>query len=197
MFVTSLGRLWRHTPELRRRAGMQALLFAGFSLLWTGAPMELVGRCALGADEIALFGLVGGTGALIAPLARRLADRGKGRTTSLIGVIAVVAAFILTAFATHVWMLAIAAIAINAGVQANHVISQRAILAIRPDAASRLNSLYIAIFFLGGAAGSAIAAPLSFTGWTHLGLLGAAIGFIALVLWTTDVRAALPAQVAQ
>ena len=136
--------------------------------------------------------LVGGTGALIAPLAGRLADRGKGRITSLIGVIAVVAAFISTAFATHVWMLAVAAIAINAGVQANHVISQRAVLSIRPDAASRLNSLYIAIFFLGGAAGSAIAAPLSFTGWTHLGLLGAAIGFFALVIWTTNVRAALP-----
>ncbi|MDR3537919.1 MAG: MFS transporter [Acetobacteraceae bacterium] len=182
--VLSLGALLRTTPELRGRAAMQAFLFGGFSLFWTAAPIELVRHYALGANTIALFGLIGGTGALIAPLAGRLADAGRGRIVSLVGVIAVITAFVVAAFASRVWMLAGAAFLLNAGVQANHVISQRAVLSMRPEAGSRLNSLYIAIFFLGGAAGSAIAAPLALTGWSHLGLVGAVLGLMALLLWT-------------
>jgi hypothetical protein len=87
-------------------------------------------------------------------------------------------------------LLALAAIAIDAGAQANHVVSQRVVLSLRPEAASRLNSLYIAIFFLGGAASSAISSPLFFAGWATLGLVGAGLCAAALGLWPamTSVR---------
>jgi hypothetical protein len=51
---------------------------------------------------------------------------------------------------------AIAAVAVNAGVQANHIVSQRAILLLNPEQANRGNCLYVAIFFVGGAIGSPI-----------------------------------------
>jgi hypothetical protein len=51
---------------------------------------------------------------------------------------------------------AVAAVAVNAGVQANHIVSQRAILLLNPEQANRANSLYVAIFFVGGAIGSPI-----------------------------------------
>jgi predicted MFS family arabinose efflux permease len=42
--VRSLWGLLRTTPVVRRRGGMQALLFGAFSLFWTAVPMELSRR---------------------------------------------------------------------------------------------------------------------------------------------------------
>jgi predicted MFS family arabinose efflux permease len=181
--VLSLGTLLRTTPELCRRAVLQAFLFGGFSLFWTAAPIELIRHYALDADKVALFGLIGGAGALVAPLAGRFADKGLGRVVSLTGVIAVITAFVIVAFTDRVWILAGSAVLLDAGVQASHVVSQRAVLSMRPEAGSRLNSLYIAVFFLGGAAGSAIAVPLALSSWITLGLVGVAFGLMALFLW--------------
>jgi hypothetical protein len=64
------------------------------------------------------------------------------------------------------------------------------VLSVRPQAASRLNSLYIAIFVLGAAAGSAISSPPFFVGWATLGLVGDGLCAAALGLWPamTSVR---------
>ncbi|MEH2482282.1 putative MFS family arabinose efflux permease [Nitrobacteraceae bacterium AZCC 2146] len=190
-YANLVGSLWssfRRLPELRGRAATQALLFGSFSLFWTAVPMELRGHYGLKPDGIALFGLVGGIGALVAPVAGRLADRGIGRVTSLVGVVAVVLAFILAVSFDRVWVLGLAAIKLNAGVQINHVISQRAILSIEPHSASRLNSVYIAVFFLGGAAGSAMSVPVFLAGWLPFGLTGAALGMGALWLWAASTH---------
>jgi predicted MFS family arabinose efflux permease len=180
--VASLWELFLATPELRRRAVRQAFLFGSFSLFWTAVPLELRGHYALSGDGVALFGLVAGVGALVAPIVGRLADAGKGSIVSFAGMIAVVGAFLLAAVAQQVWVLCLAAIAIGAGVQANHVVSQRSVLSLRSDAASRLNSLYVAIFFLGGAVGSAASTPLFHSGWMNVGLVGGVMGVVALAL---------------
>ncbi len=180
-----IGSLWGHwtgKPELRHRSIRQAFLFFCFSLFWTAIPVELRVHLGLGHDQIALFGLVGGTGALIAPVAGRIADLGKGNLASLFGVIAVAGGFLVTSLLQSVWSLCLAAIAIGAGVQANHVVSQRAVLSLQADATSRLNALYIAVFFLGGAMGSAISTLLLRGGWTALGLVGGSAGIAALAL---------------
>ncbi|WP_198670731.1 MFS transporter [Oceanicella sp. SM1341] len=64
--VRSLSQLWVGEPELRHRAIRQALLFFGFSLYWTTVPVELREQNGLGPNGIALFGLIGGAGALVA-----------------------------------------------------------------------------------------------------------------------------------
>jgi hypothetical protein len=65
------------------------------------------------------------------------------------------------------------------------VVSQRAVLSLGSDAASRLNSLDIAIFFLGGAAGSGASTPLFLSGWMTVGLIGGATGVVGLALMTS------------
>jgi predicted MFS family arabinose efflux permease len=186
--VRSLWGLVLTNPELRRRAFVQALLFACFSLFWTAAPLELARDYGLGSDEVALFGLVGGAGAFIAPLAGRIADRGKATAASRVGMVAIIVAYLMSASISRLWVMAGVAVVINAGVQMNHVISQRAVLSLRPDASSRLNGLYVAIFFLGGAVSSAIAVPLLLRGWPVLSLVGAGLGLAALGLWSIPAR---------
>src|SRR5260370_37494669 len=74
--LRSLPALVAHTPLLRRRALYQGMLFAGFNLFWTGSPLLLAKEFGLGQRCIALLALAGPAGALSAPIARRLSDRG-------------------------------------------------------------------------------------------------------------------------
>jgi|SRR5471032_183233 len=179
LLIRSLWLLWRAHPELRLRALTQALLFGVFSLFWTTLPLELHARHDLSATGLALFGLVGAGGALAAPLAGWAADRGWSHLTALSGCIAVALSCGLFAYDDALWVLVLAAFFISAGVQANHVISQRRVLALQPEAANRLNSLYIAVFFAGGAMGSSLATPLFLHDWFWPATAGELVALIA------------------
>jgi hypothetical protein len=76
----SMVHLVRGTPILRRRAFIQGCLFFAFSLFWTTTPLLLAGpHYGLTQNGIALFALAGVSGAIAAPIAGRIADRGWGR----------------------------------------------------------------------------------------------------------------------
>lgn len=74
--IVSLGTLLKQTPILRRRALYQACLFGAFSLFWTVVPLRLADDFGMSQQGIAWFALVGVGGAVAAPIAGRLADKG-------------------------------------------------------------------------------------------------------------------------
>ena len=87
-------------------------------------------------------------------------------------------------------VLAAAGIVLDFGVSANLVLGQRAIFSLGADIRSRLNGLYIATFFLGGAAGSAVGAWVYATGgWSAVTWLGAALPVPVLLYALTERRA--------
>ena len=192
-YLALIGSLWallRDTPVLRRRAAYQAALFAAFILYWTAVPLELASPTfGLGQRGIALFALAGAGGALSAPIAGRLADRGWSRATTVISMVIVALGFLLARIGGEGSMIALLAggVLLDAGVQGNQVVSQRAIYALGVEARSLLNGLYIAIFFVGGAAGSAIAS-LAFAsgGWARVSWIGLAFPLIALAAYATE-----------
>jgi predicted MFS family arabinose efflux permease len=185
-----LWALLRDTPVLRRRAAYQALLFAGFSLYWTAVPLELAGPTfGLSQRGIALFALAGAGGALSAPVAGRIADRGWGRASTGLSMVVVAIAFLLARIGGEGSMLALlaAGVALDAGVQGNQVVSQRIIYALGEEARSRLNGLYIAMFFVGGAVGSSIASlAYALGGWERISWIGLAFPLAALALFATE-----------
>ncbi len=78
--LVSMGHLARTTPVLQRRALYHACLFGAFSLFWTAVPLLLAGPdFRLSQGGIALFALAGVAGAVSAPIAGRVADRGLTR----------------------------------------------------------------------------------------------------------------------
>jgi predicted MFS family arabinose efflux permease len=87
---------------------------------------------------------------------------------------------------THAWppVLHWCGILLDFAVQGNVVLGQRAIFSLGAHVRSRLNGLYLAIFFLGGAAGSALAS-LAFEhgGWIRVCQIGVAFPLVGLGLF--------------
>ncbi len=186
--LRSMVRLFVATPVLRDRALTQALIFGAFCLFWTAAPLLLASPTfGLSQTGIAVFALVGVAGAISAPVAGIVADRGRanlGTTAALsCGALAFAIAYVAPqAPAFGVVILAAGAILIDAGVSANLVLGQRAIFALAPEERGRLNSLYIATAFVGGASGSAIGAwSYARGGWPLTTAIGLAMPAVALV----------------
>lgn len=184
--IGSLGRLILDEPVLRRRAFYQSMMFAGFSIFWTGAPLLLLSPVyGFTQTGVALFALAGALGVLAAPVAGHIADRGHGYRGTIaalsFGILAFVAAFFGD---LSLAALVAAALLIDLGAQANLVISQREIFALHPAIRNRLNSVFMATFFLGGALGSALTSPtLHYLGWHAFALLGVAFPLVALVVF--------------
>jgi predicted MFS family arabinose efflux permease len=183
--LRSLVALPFEIPLLRRRALYQAAAFGCFTLFWTAAPLLLMQKFHYSQAGIAVFALVGAAGALMAPVAGRLADRDFGRPGTALSLISITAAFLLAAWGglvVHsVIALALAGVLLDSGVQANLVFGQRAIYGLAPEMRSRLNGAFMAMFFLGGALGSAVTSPiLVHFGWPGICALGTAAPLLAL-----------------
>jgi predicted MFS family arabinose efflux permease len=190
--LRSLPGLLADSPVLRRRAFYQGMMFAGFNLFWTGSPLLLTHEFGLDHRGIALFALAGAAGALAAPVAGRLADRGLTRTATGCALLAAVLAFGLAIEARLVHslgLLILAAVILDAAVQVCQVLSLRTIYMLAPELRGRLNGLFIALAFLCGAAGSGLAAAVyTSRGWTTLAVLGAVCAGAALAQFGTELR---------
>ncbi len=202
--LASMGRLALRTPVLQRRAFYHTCLFAAFSLFWTAVPLQLASAYHLSQDGIALFALVGVAGAIAAPLAGRAADRGWTRPATALAIAAALAALLLGRLGqpggeggSHVGLAALvaAAVVLDLGVTANNVLGQRAIYQLGGAVRGRLTGLYMATFFVGGAAGSALGGwAFARGGWSLALWLGLALPLPALAGSLTErTRAQVPA----
>lgn len=182
--VSSMGRLFAAHRALRKRALSQAAMFGTFSLFWTAVPWLLLGQ-GMTQHGLALFALAGAGGALIAPWAGRLADLGHTRAMTVAAMCVTAVSFGATATGGPLWLLVVAAVLVDAGVQANHVIGQREVLGLEPAARNRVNSVYMGTFFIGGAIGSSVAGPLFHRGWWAVALAGTLLPLLALAIYLT------------
>ncbi|MET7318923.1 MFS transporter [Streptomyces thermoviolaceus] len=194
--LASTARLLREHAALRRRALYQAAMFGAFSAFWTTVSYLLTGPgyhySELG---IGLFALVGAAGAAVAPLAGRWADHGWGRAATGAAFAVGAAAFAVEGFGRHsVLLLGAAAVLLDMAVQTSMIVGQHTIYRLDAAARSRLNSAYIAVFFIGGALGSQLGSfAYHAGGWTALSVLGAALPVLGLLGWLTERRSTAPA----
>jgi predicted MFS family arabinose efflux permease len=190
--LRSLPGIVTSTPTLRRRALYQGMMFAAFNVFWIGAPLLLTREFGFSQRGIALFTLAGAAGALVAPIAGRLADRGLTRPATGWALAAAVVAFLfaITAGRLHsLVFLVLAALILDAAVQMCQVLSLRNIYTLAPALRGRLNGLFVAFAFMGGATGSGLApAVYALRGWTAVGVLGALFVAAALVKYRSEMR---------
>ena len=192
--LASMGTLVRDHPMLRRRSLYHACLFAAFSLFWTVTPLLLAGPdYGFTQSGIALFALAGVAGVVAAPIAGRIADRGHIVPASVFAMCAVAAAFLITHLAVPgttlgIALLVAAAVVLDFGVTMNLVVGQRTIYALSSEGRSRINGIYMATFFTGGAIGSALGAwAYAHGGWTLASAIGMGMPGLALVYLSTEI----------
>lgn len=191
--LVSLAQLWRRHPALRRATLAQALLSVGFSAFWsTLAVMLHAAPFHLGSSAAGAFGLAGAAGALAAPIAGKLSDRGGPEPVTRLGAGVVVVAFLammsgpLLTPPAQLVLLALGALAFDLGAQAALIAHQTIVYGIDPGARSRLNAVLLAGMFLGMATGAALGGLLlAAWGWQAVTALAAlaGLGALAVRLW--------------
>jgi predicted MFS family arabinose efflux permease len=189
--LRSTARLVRKHPALRRRALYQAAMFGAFSAFWTTISFVLTTAPFHYSElQLGVFALVGAAGAGIAPFAGRWADRGHGRVLTALAFLTAAAAFAVAGLGRHdVIALGAAAVLLDMGVQTTLVVGQYTIYQLDSAARARLNSVFIATFFIGGAIGSQVGSIAYHGGGpVAVALFGGALPLLALALWCTERR---------
>ncbi|WP_095937430.1 MFS transporter [Streptomyces sp. Tue6028] len=187
--LRSTLRLVRTHPALLRRGLYQAAMFGAFSAFWTTVSYVLTGPpFHYSPVGVGLFALVGAAGAVVAPVAGHWADRGLTRPmTGVAFAVAAVAFAVAGLGGHHIVLLALAAVLLDMAVQSTLILGQHTIYQLDADARARLNSAFIAIFFVGGALGSQLASlAYHAAGWPAVAAFGTALPVLALLYWTTE-----------
>ena len=185
--MRSLWTLFRAEPTLRDAGIVGGLVFGSFSCFWTTLTFLLSTHYGLGPGVAGSFGLIGAVGAMVAPFAGRMADRLGARA------VVSVAGAVLTGSYLWLWLveqaplslglhmvgLVIGVVVLDMGAQMMQVGNQTRIFNLDQDARSRINTVYMTMYFAGGAIGSALAS-WTWSRWQWHGVCALALSLVAL-----------------
>lgn len=179
-FQGNYGALLRSTFEqfkrfamLRQTAVLGALVFGAFCSFWTTLTFHLSNPpFNYHADTIGLFGILAIGGALLAPVFGKLADKGNPVKTQVMTVcMLIISVLLIKLFPYSLTSFIIAVLLLDIGVQATQVTNIATIYTLDVSAHSRINTVYMTIYFIGGSIG------------TFAGVLCWKIGGWSLVTW--------------
>jgi predicted MFS family arabinose efflux permease len=182
--LASLSTLLRNEPVLRAACVTGFLMFASFSALWSTLAVLLARQpYGFGSDVVGAFGFLGIAGLLASPVIGRAIDRFGPSRMLIGGVLALIAAFVLIAGATHhIILVAATIVLVDLGNRAGLIANQTRIYALSVEARSRLNTVLMTSNFLGGAIGAAVAAwATEHFAWLGLSVAGAGFALLAFV----------------
>ena len=195
VLLRSLLHLAGEERQLRLSTGIQTALFASFSAFWTILALKLERPpYELGADVAGLFGILGASGVLVAPLVGRIADRRGPRIVVGLGIGFVIASWVVMGVSLSMGALVIGVLLLDVGVQCAMISNQHRVFALRPEARNRMNTVFVSGIFLGGSVGSAGASIVwHAVGWSGVCVLGAVFGLVALAVHVLIDRSWTPA----
>lgn len=180
--LRSLAMVVKTEPVLRQRALVGGLSFASFSVFWSMLSYQLA-TFGHGSGTAGLFGAIGIVGVLVAPVAGRLATGPRPERINVVSLLGVALSFGIFLLGSQS-LLAIGAgvVLLDAGVQANQLTNQTVIYGLRPELRSRMNAVYMVVYFIGGSLGTvAGAAAWSLGHWPAVCATGAAFALLGLV----------------
>lgn len=156
--MRSMFGLFRSQPVIRESAWIGACLFGAISAFWAtmafflekppyGYSLALIG----------LFGIIGTGGALISPYVGRLTDRRGPFLPMRWGIAMMVVGWVLLYEGRWIiGVVIVGIILIDMGMQSTHVPNLARNYALVPGARTRLNTIYMTSFFIGGTLGSSV-----------------------------------------
>jgi predicted MFS family arabinose efflux permease len=156
-------------PLLRRTALTGALIFGTVSSFWITFTFHLSGQpLHLSSEKIGLFGILAVVGALMAPFFGRLSDKSDNTVKALMlaVILILVSTICLLVFPFSILFLSLAVLLLDLGVQAAQVTNISLIYTFDSQAGSRINTVYMTSYFLGGSLGAYTGlAAYQYGGW--------------------------------
>ncbi|WP_411681823.1 MFS transporter [Clostridium thailandense] len=189
--LKSMIYLIKTEPVLREASINGALMFSAFSAFWTSLIFLLESpHYNMGAEAAGLFGLVGISGALAAPLVGKVADRRGSRFAIGICIIVVILSYLFFfIFGFKIWGLILGIILLDLGVQSCNVSNQARVHSLNEKTRNRLNTIYMVSFFLGGALGSFLGSySYSHFGWYGVCIFGMTTQIIAIIFHSSGKK---------
>jgi predicted MFS family arabinose efflux permease len=153
--IAQLGRF----SLLRKTALTGMLVFGTLSAFWVTLTFYLSGMpFNYSPSQIGLFGLLAAAGALIAPVFGKQADKGSPHRSLLFSTsLALISILVLKFFPAMVAAIWVTVVLLDIGVQATQVTNIAIIYSLDHTANSRINTVYMTSYFIGGALGAFIA----------------------------------------
>lgn len=189
--VSGIFSLWVKNPWVLRTMLNNAMTMMVFSATWTSITFLLASApFNYNTSQIGIWGLVGVVGASAASFTGRSIDSGKGDRNAqwAFGISAVAMAVGSMAQWSLVFLLVSLILREFSG-QAIAINNQTKLLALFPEARSRVNTGYVSINFVGQAVGSVFAVIMwPLVGWVGIQLLCCGISLLALALWFYNKR---------
>ncbi|MEO6915423.1 MAG: MFS transporter [Chitinophagaceae bacterium] len=141
---------------LRRTALLGSLVFGVFCSFWTTLTFYLSGPpFHYKANIIGLFGVLAVAGAALAPVFGKLADKGRPARSQLFAMsLIILGVLVIKIFPLQIFSFVIAVLLLDVGVQATQVTNLAIIYSLDDTAHSRINTVYMTSYFMGGSIGT-------------------------------------------
>lgn len=180
----SMATLMIEERRLNFRAYVGAGAFASMSVIYSTIAVYLSAAPFHLADSlIGMVSLVGVFGALSAQYVGKYADHGYGTLFTTLGCVLLLSSWLMFYFSSHsIWLYIAGFATANLGLAFVHSCNQNIIFRIRPNAKSRLNSIYMTLYFSGAATGSA----LGTYAWNHGGWMYTCLAGLGLAVFCSS-----------
>lgn len=168
--LRSIIAIVREHPRIRLNSVRSAFGFGSMLTLWACMAFHLAGEPFFcGSDAVGWLGLCGMAGAIAASGMGRIIPRFGVKRLCVTGALIQLLGWGVAFIFGGTWAGLIAAlILVDVGTQCQQLSGQSGALAEIPGASSRVNTVFMATFFVGGCLGTFFAG----LGWEHLGWAG-------------------------
>ncbi|MFC6051392.1 MFS transporter [Acinetobacter sp. Ac_877] len=161
---SSMLDLLKQEPRLIFRSCVGGFAFAAMSVLFSTIALLLKSSFGLSDMTVGIVTLVGVFGALSTKKVGQFADRGHTKTITWAGISTLAISWIFLYLGQYYLISYIIGFGlINLGLALVHTSNQNIVFRLREDSKSRINSIYMTMYFIGGATGSA----LGIYAWRH------------------------------
>lgn len=181
--MASILTLGREHPRALVYSVRSALVFGSVLGLWACLAFRMSEAPFYdGSDTVGMLGLCGVAGALTASNVGQFIPRHGVERINILGMVLVLLSWVILGFLHNTYLGIIAGvIIIDIGMQCVQLSNQTANMQLCPEASSRMNTIYMTTYFIGGSLGTFLAGTLwSQFGW--MGTVGAGAGMVILAI---------------
>lgn len=178
--MISMGSLIKQHPQALTYSIRSGLSFGSFLGLWACLAFRMKeAPYYQGSDIVGLLGLCGIAGALTASNLGRYIPRFGVERFNYLGLGIILITWILLAFTHNSYIgIIIGIILIDIGMQCVQLSNQSATMRLSTSAASRMNTIFMVTYFIGGSLGTFLAGTL----WSQFGWMGTIASGISMIL---------------